>query len=93
MIVAKEQLVKLLKECRSAEISQNEKMIPVLSRNIEVALEEKAKVALDYFRLKKQLAADHSIAKIKEELDEILFDMEDVPEEHKSSTKSDSILL
>jgi hypothetical protein len=51
-------------------------MLSVFNRNIEVAIEEKGKAALLFFILKKRLADDHLIPKIKRELSKILFNID-----------------
>jgi hypothetical protein len=91
-IIAKEQLMRLLKECKEVQVGSNEKIIPVLRRNIEIAICEKAKASLSYLELKKILNNDHSIIHIKAELQEILFNMEceDIPNEITADTKNDS---
>lgn len=61
-------LMRLLKECKEIVLNQNEKILPVLSKNIEVALSAKGKAAAHFPSLKNNLKDDHCIEKIKEEL-------------------------
>lgn len=71
---------------------EGEKVLPVLSRNIEVAITEKAKASQSYLILKKALINDHSIPQVKEEFKDIALNMEceDVPNEHTLASKNDS---
>jgi len=84
--------MKLLKECKEVKVGPNEKIIPVLIRNIEIAIREKDKASLGYFELKKTLDNDHCITNIKAELQEVLFNMEseEIPNEIAVDTRSDS---
>jgi len=84
--------MKLLKECKEVKVGPNEKIIPVLIRNIEIAIREKDKASLGYFELKKILDNDHCITNIKTELQEVLFNMEseEIPNEIAIDTRNDS---
>ena len=59
-------LLKLKKECQDIELGQNDKVLIVLAKNVEVALEEKRKVAALFYNVKKALNNDYSIEEIKE---------------------------
>ena len=74
-MLAEEILRKLVKECQEIIVNQKEKMIPVLIRNIEVALEEKLKAAGIFLHVKKSLNDDYLFKKVREEVKRINFNL------------------
>ena len=54
---------KLKKECREIYLSRSEKVISVLSKNIEIALEEKAKAEIQILKIKEIIEEDYRISK------------------------------
>ena len=66
--IVKEAFLKLEKECQQITVSQDEKIIPVLNRNFEIALREKEKALTMSENLIKDITNDYCVNKIREEV-------------------------
>lgn len=60
--------IKIKEECSSLFISPKEQMISVLSKNIRIALDQKATAALNSLNIKNAIAEDYSVQHAKKEL-------------------------